>query len=815
MINFFKRLINSGVDESLEALENNELRTLNSIALYIVLILVATSGFTMVSVPDHLSFIGTVCLIEVLLLTAVLALNSVQRYLLAKQVFVFNTTFVILLLVGYYGIQSNFHYIAPISFMSLLFLFRNGTRVDFITVSVNLGVCLLGVLGFYIAGEAVVELKPHELISLRIVAYVAAILVTVFIGSVLFRNSKASFENTLRDMQSLSTQAKILSTISANVDEAFFKSNTAHGFEFMNEAFPKMFGYESIDEMMLTNPKELYNKIEERNEMIDKLKHERVIRNTLMPYLKKDGTLFYGRLSCNMIVEKGQERIVGIITDVTQQHQQDELLRQSESRLRESQQIAKLGNFRLDEQTLQMEWSEETFRIHGYPFSDITPQMDELIDRFESLTIEHLKIQFENTKLTAIPASFGGWYTTPLHERKFIQFKARYVEANDHSGYWVGTVQDITTAKTLEEELAGNTRFFETILNNAPLEIVLLDSDFKYAFVSEQAVVNSDIRKWLIGKTDFDYCKYRNRPDHIAAERKAHLANCLKTNSVVRWEEEIIDEYGRINYMFINIAPIKDPVDGKLYLAGFAFNVTRLKESQLSLEEKNTELNKVNQELDRFVYSISHDLRAPIASVLGLISLAEESDNIDEARSILSMQREALDRLDVYIRDVIDYSRNKRLMPAAETLSLEKLVQASLTNLAYLPSISQIEFFHEYDEGDFVLSDQMRVQIIINNLLSNAIKYLDAKKEHPYIRIATKRKKEGLIIIVQDNGIGIKEQYLERVWEMFYRGTSESSGSGLGLYILKESLHTLKGSVELETEDTIGTKFTVYIPDME
>jgi len=490
MINLFKRLIDSGVDESLEALENNELRTLNSIALYIVLILVATSGFTIVSVPDHVWFIGTVCLIEVLLLTAVLALNSVQRYLLAKQVFVFNTTFVILLLVGYYGIQSNFHYIAPISFMSLLFLFRNGTRVDFITVSINLGVCLLGVLGFYITGEAVVDLKPNELTSLRLVAYLTATMVTIFIGSVLFRNSRTSFENTVRDMQNLSTQAKILNTISANVDEAFFKSNTTHGFEFMNEAFPKMFGYDSIDEMMLTKPIALYNKIEDRNEMIDKLKRERVIRNALMPYRKKNGTLFYGRLSCNMIVEKGQERIVGIITDVTQQHQQDELLRQSESRLRESQQIAKLGNFRLDERTMQMEWSEETFRIHGYPFSDITPQMDELIDRFESLSLEYLKIQFENTKLTAIPASFGGWYLTPLYERKFIQFKARYVETDDHLGYWVGTVQDISAAKTLEEELAGNTRFFETILNNAPLEIVLLDSNFKYAFVSEQAVSN-------------------------------------------------------------------------------------------------------------------------------------------------------------------------------------------------------------------------------------------------------------------------------------------------------------------------------------
>ncbi|MDP4845077.1 MAG: ATP-binding protein [Salibacteraceae bacterium] len=814
MNNLIKKLIDSGVDESLEALENSGLRTLNSIALFILLILVSTSGFTVLSVPDHLWFIGTVCLIEMLLLTSVLALNSVQRYLLAKQVFVFNTTFVILLLVGYYGIQSNFQYVAPISFMSLLFLFRNGTRVDFITVSINLGVCLLGVLGFYIADNAVVELKPQELASLRIAAYMAATLVTIFIGSVLFRSSRTSFESTLRDMQNLSAQARILNTISANVDEAFFKSNTARGFEFMNEAFPKMFGYESIDEMMRTNPKELFYNVEDRSAMIDKLKRERVIRNALLSFRKKDGMLFYGRLSCNMIVEKGQDRIVGIITDVTQQHQQDELLRQSESRLRESQRIAKLGNFRFDEQTMQVEWSEETFRIHGYPFSDFAPQMDELLDRFETLSIENLKIQFENTKLTAIPASFGGWYVTPLNERKYIQFEARYAETDDHLGYWVGTVQDISAAKVLEEELAGNTRFFETILNNAPLEIVLLDNNLKYAFVSEQAVVNPEIRKWLIGKTDLEYCKYSDQPLKLAEERQVHLLKCIETNSVVRWEEEVTDQYGRINYMFRNIAPINDPVDGKLYLAGFAFNVTRLKESQLSLEEKNAELHKVNQELDRFVYSISHDLRAPIASVLGLISLAEESDNIDEALSILSMQREALDRLDVYIRDVIDYSRNKRLMPVAETMSLERLVQASLNNLAYLPTISQIEFFHEYDAGDYVLSDQMRVQIIVNNLLSNAIKYLDTKKEHPYIRIATERKKDGLIIIVQDNGIGIKEQYLDRVWEMFYRGTSESNGSGLGLYILKESLQTLKGSVALETEDALGTKFTIYIPDL-
>lgn len=814
MNNLFRKLIDAGVDESLEVLENSELRTLNSIALYVILILVFTSVYTVFTVPEHSGFIGTVCLIELLLITSVLALNSVQRYLLAKQVFVFNTTFVILLLVGYYGIQSNFHYVAPISFMSLLFLFRNGTRLDFITVSINLGICLVGVLIFYISDNAVVELKPAELVSLRIAAYSASTLVTIFIGSVLFKNSRKSFENTLRDMQNLSSQARILNTISANVDEAFFKSNTKQGFEFMNEAFPKMFGFDSIDEMMETNPRNLYANLEDRIEMIDKLKRERVIRNALMAYRKKDGTLFYGRLSCNLIVEKGQERIVGIITDVTQQHQQDEMLRQSELRLRESQQIAKLGNYRLDEKTMQMEWSEETFRIHGYPFSDFAPQIDELVDRFERLSINELKNHFENTKLTGIPANFGGWYITPLNERKFIQFKARYVENDHDSGHWVGTVQDISASKILEEELAGNTRFFETILNNAPLEIVLLDSNFKYAFVSEQAVLDPEIRKWLIGKSDFEYCKYKNQPAQLAEDRKAHLLKCIETNSVVRWEEEIIDQYGRINYMFRNIAPIKDPVDGKLYLAGFAFNVTRLKESQLSLEEKNTELNKVNQELDRFVYSISHDLRAPIASVLGLISLAEEADHIDEARTILSMQREALDRLDIYIRDVIDYSRNKRLMPVAEALSLEKLVQASLTNLAYLPTISQIEFFHEYDAGDFVLSDHMRVQIIVNNLLSNAIKYLDTSKEHPYIRVATKRKKDGLEIIVQDNGIGIKAQYLDRVWEMFYRGTSESSGSGLGLYILKESLQVLNGNVKLETEYSVGTKFTIYIPDL-
>ena len=145
----------------------------------------------------------------------------------------------------------------------------------------------------------------------------------------------------------------------------------------------------------------------------------------------------------------------------------------------------------------------------------------------------------------------------------------------------------------------------------------------------------------------------------------------------------------------------------------------------------------MNKELDRSVYSISHDLRASIASVLGLNSVAEHTADREELDNALAMQRKALDRLDLYIRDVINYSRNKRMAVQSKDVCLRKIVDDCMADLVYQANYNKIDYFIEIEEKACVQSDKLRIKIIVKNLLSNAIKYADSAEDIRLISIRT------------------------------------------------------------------------------
>ncbi len=291
----------------------------------------------------------------------------------------------------------------------------------------------------------------------------------------------------------------------------------------------------------------------------------------------------------------------------------------------------------------------------------------------------------------------------------------------------------------------------------------------------------------------------------------------MKGDLTVRWEERMKTKDGRDTYHIRNLVPIALTYERqpKKFLIGYSFDINDIKRAQFRLEDRNEELNQLNKELDRFVYSISHDLRAPIASVLGLNSLAEETDDREELDDILAMQREALDRLDLYIRDVIDYSRNKRMAVQREDVCLRKIVDNCLADLVYMANYNKINYFIEVEEKACIQSDKLRIKIIINNLLSNAIKYADTKKKNSFIAVRAEWLTNGVQLVIEDNGIGIKEEYQNQIWDIFFRGTSSIPGSGLGLYILKESVKNLKGEIDLTSKEGEGTTFKIFIPAIE
>jgi len=242
----------------------------------------------------------------------------------------------------------------------------------------------------------------------------------------------------------------------------------------------------------------------------------------------------------------------------------------------------------------------------------------------------------------------------------------------------------------------------------------------------------------------------------------------------------------------------------------YSIMVKRLIVSKKEIEIKNENLLQVNKELDRFVYSASHDLRSPITSLKGLIEITRLEDDIDQIRNYLQLMHNSLAKQDQFISDIIDYSKNKRKQVVIEPVSLSVLFEESIAQFMHIENANKIIFIKEL-LVDEIQSDSLRLKIIISNLLSNAIKYADNSKPEMFIRIKTHLSDGFYKIEVEDNGLGIKDEFKDNIFEMYFC-TNKNKGSGLGLYIAKEAVENIKGSITLSSESYVGSKFTVTIP---
>ncbi|EMR01954.1 sensor histidine kinase [Cesiribacter andamanensis] len=228
----------------------------------------------------------------------------------------------------------------------------------------------------------------------------------------------------------------------------------------------------------------------------------------------------------------------------------------------------------------------------------------------------------------------------------------------------------------------------------------------------------------------------------------------------------------------------------------------------------NEELRKANAELDRFVYSVSHDLRAPIASVLGLIDIAKKEADAGQRQRYMELMQESLLRLDSFIHDIIDYSRNNRLESLPEAIDFEALIEEVASSLRYIPEAYTIDLIKEIALEAPFYTDKSRLKVILTNLVSNAVRYHSPRRHNPYIRLHITANARQAEIVVEDNGIGIEEQYLPRIFDMFFRAHSQSKGSGLGLYIVKETAKKLEGEISVSSVFGEGTTFTLLLPNL-
>ena len=232
------------------------------------------------------------------------------------------------------------------------------------------------------------------------------------------------------------------------------------------------------------------------------------------------------------------------------------------------------------------------------------------------------------------------------------------------------------------------------------------------------------------------------------------------------------------------------------------------------VEEKNKELHKLNTELDSFVYSVSHDLRAPLSSILGLISISKIDKDGSSLSTYLDKIETSVNKLDDFIKEIISYSRNVRLKVEVEEIDLRLLIEEVIEGLAFMNTEDHIQVSIDSAGKPTIHSDKTRLLVILNNIISNAFRYYKTYINDSFIKIKIVVTNTRAIITVEDNGIGIKPDRLKKVFEMFYRGTDTSNGSGLGLYIAQESVAKLDGTITVVSEYERGTTFTITIDNL-
>lgn len=261
----------------------------------------------------------------------------------------------------------------------------------------------------------------------------------------------------------------------------------------------------------------------------------------------------------------------------------------------------------------------------------------------------------------------------------------------------------------------------------------------------------------------------------------------------------------------IALTPVETP-NGKMVMSTIIDLSERIAAEQ-AINAKSAELSQVNEQLSQFAYSASHDLKAPLSSITGLLRVCiEDLDRncVDEARrnleKCLQISRRSADK----IESVLKIARAGADASAYEQIELEPLIEEMWLDLTGT-NANNVQLSLDFSHEDPIFTEIASLKVILENLLSNAIRYLDPEKTKHMISVSTTRTTECLSICIADNGVGIAEEFQPVIFDMFKR-VDERSGDGLGLALLKKQLDRIKGTISLKSNVGEGAEFTVCLP---
>jgi len=238
--------------------------------------------------------------------------------------------------------------------------------------------------------------------------------------------------------------------------------------------------------------------------------------------------------------------------------------------------------------------------------------------------------------------------------------------------------------------------------------------------------------------------------------------------------------------------------------------LVKLHTSKMVILQKNIALKNANERINKLAYAVTHDLRSPISSLTGLVSVLEKEKDISQVPVYTEMMRESLDLQDKYIHDVLHTIQNEGAKKE-ELCNLDEIVNDVISQNSFFAEGKKVKFLSELELNE-LRCNIADMKVVFNNLISNAIKYADFSKPEQWIKVKSYRKDRLCFIEIEDNGLGIQPEQKSNIFNKYFKSGINKKSMGLGLYFTKQAIEDMNGTITVKSLFGIGTSFIVALP---
>ncbi|ALI99917.1 PAS domain-containing sensor histidine kinase [Rufibacter tibetensis] len=384
-------------------------------------------------------------------------------------------------------------------------------------------------------------------------------------------------------------------------------------------------------------------------------------------------------------------------------------------------------------------------------------------------------------------------------------FLTRGVPIKDDKGHverWIGTNTDITEQKKAEAELIK----FKIISDYAFDAFILMRQDGTFAYLNDLA-----LQRWGYTKEEALTLRVPDvDPIYQEEEFNAAFAQAQELGALPPFETLHKRKDGSIYPVEVSMGGII--LDGQPHMFAVARDITERKQAEETLKRRNEELQRTNNDLDNFIYTASHDLKAPITNIEGLVNtlvmdLPPETAELPDIAPIIPMIRGSISRFKNTINDLTELTKLQRKME--EDISLvqfHEVLDEICQDLEFQVQSSGAKIEADFSQFPALQFSKKNLRSVLYNLVSNAIKYASPLRA-PLIRISARQEQEFCVLTVQDNGLGIDPSQHNKIFSMFKRLHDHVEGTGIGLYIVKKIIDNSGGKIEVESEPSKGSTF--------